>query len=188
MLRLGRNWSVQQWLFLLFLMAISCYLAAPVVDSKLLKEILSALNTAVPGVFWLLCASVFDDHFRLKTWKVCLVLATIVPPQLFKLMDQPVWSWLFMTAPQLLEFVLLSMAFWVVAKSWRGDLIESRRILRLWYLGLGSVFIFTLLLFRELIVPGAPWLSPWQFLPVAIMSLMTNMLLLDFKAGIWAPV
>ncbi|NIB40274.1 helix-turn-helix transcriptional regulator [Pseudomaricurvus alkylphenolicus] len=94
---------------------------------------------------------------------------------------------LFWTLPQALEFVLLGLAIWSIIHYWRDDLVEARRDLRLWFCGLLGLYILTLLLFRELIFPGAEWLPLGQYLPVGGMLLMTNALLLEYKSGILHP-
>ena len=70
-------------------------------------------------------------------------------------------DWLFDTLPQGLEFALLGMTLWVVSRHWRTDLVEARRRLRLWFVGLNGSYIFLLILSREILFPGAGWLATW---------------------------
>lgn len=179
--------TIRHHLYTILLVAITAYLLRPLATSDLLGEWLSSIATAVPGMFWLFSASLFDDHFRLQRWQVALVSLTVIPPALDKLLfsggiDGP--HWLLTTVPQLLEFVLLGLTLVVVARYWRVDLIESRRSLRLWFCALNGIYLFVLIFVREVVFPELSWLSPMQYIPVGGILLATNALLLEYKPGI----
>ncbi|WP_240946003.1 helix-turn-helix domain-containing protein [Pseudomaricurvus alkylphenolicus] len=190
LLRSQRDWSVQQWLFAVMLTAVTGYLLVPLADGRWGALVVTFLQTLVPGSFWLFSASLFEERFQLKPWKLILVGTTVVLPTLGSLLTMSgafVPKLLFWTLPQALEFVLLGLAIWSIIHYWRDDLVEARRDLRLWFCGLLGLYILTLLLFRELIFPGAEWLPLGQYLPVGGMLLMTNALLLEYKSGILHP-
>ncbi|WP_101757732.1 helix-turn-helix domain-containing protein [Oceanicoccus sp. KOV_DT_Chl] len=185
----GGVWSIQQRLFALLLVAVFAYLITPLTNSVWVNWA-DALATAVPGMFWLFSCSLFDDHFRLHRWQVALVATTVFLPIIGRLLrgfDQAWVEWVFITAPQLLEFILLGLTLLVVARYWRVDLIESRRRLRLWFCGFNGIYIFVLILFRELLFADADWLGTLQYLPVGLTLLATNAILLQYKRGLLVP-
>ncbi|MGI9286363.1 MAG: helix-turn-helix domain-containing protein [Pseudomonadales bacterium] len=184
------QWAIQERLFAVLLFAIFGYLMQPLAQSEGLTWVASSISTAVPGLFWLFSASLFDDHFVLQRWKLGLVASTVLLPIIGSLLNSVVGSsphLLLFELPQLLEFILLSLTLWVVAQHWRVDLIESRRRLRLWFCALNGVYIFALIFFREVLFPGERWLSWLQYLPVGAMLLATNALLMQYKSGVLSP-
>lgn len=181
--------SIQERLYAILLVAITAYLLTPVTSGTGLNFWMASMSTAVPGMFWLFSASLFDDHFRLQRWQIVLVAVTVVSPVIGHLVE--LWGidslhWLLVSVPQLLEFVLLGMTLVVVARYWHVDLIESRRSLRLWYCGLNGVYLFVLIFLREVVMPEAGWLVPLQYVPVGGILLAANALLLEYKPGIMA--
>ena len=62
------------------------------------------------------------------------------------------------------------------------------RALRLWFCGTLGVFILLMILAREVLFAGAPWLEFTQSLATAIIATGTNMILLRFRPGILDPV
>jgi len=169
-------------LYLLLLIAVVGYLLAPFAGDTSWWWLTAVLQTAVPGTFWLFSASVFDDQFRLRAWQVSLVALTVLPPlagSLWPMTDN--LRWLLRTAPQVLEFVLLGMTLWVVAQRWQTDLVESRRHLRVWFVGFAGAYILLLVFSREILFPGESWFRAWQYLPLAAVWLMLNTLLLQYR-------
>ena len=189
-IRIKHRWSIQQWLYGVFLVAVTGYLLTPVVTEPWLQRFMGALQTLVPGCFWLFTASLFDDHFKLRPRHWGLVAVTVVVPlagDLLALLGMPSPRLLFWFLPQSLEFVLMGLALWAVVRFWQDDLVESRRDLRLWFCGAIGLYIVTLLLFREILYPGAEWLSVWQYVPVGVVLLITNGVLLEHKTGLFQP-
>ncbi|GEM_PF-98914 len=189
-MRIKGAWSIQQGLYGVFLMAVTAYLLTPLAESPWLVVVMGGLQTLVPGTFWLFTASLFEDHFKLRFHHYALVGITVLAPMLGSALsvllgDMP--RWLFWTLPQTLEFILIGLALWSAIRFWRDDLVESRRDLRLWFSGLIGLYIVTLLLLRELLFPGAAWLSVWQYVPVCGVLLLTNGLLLEHKTGLFRP-
>ncbi|NHO64924.1 helix-turn-helix transcriptional regulator [Aestuariicella hydrocarbonica] len=189
-LRSRRGWSVQSGLYAVFLLAVTGYLLTPVVTSPGLSMLFEALQTLVPGTFWLFSASLFEERFRLRSWQMGLVALTVLLPLLGNLLamaDVEAPRMFFWTLPQSLEFVIMGLALWSVVRFWREDLVESRRDLRLWFCGILGLYILVLLLMRELIFPGEVWLLVWQYIFVAGMLMVTNGLLLEMKTGLFHP-
>ncbi|MEM0954031.1 MAG: helix-turn-helix transcriptional regulator [Pseudomonadota bacterium] len=175
-------WGVRERLFGLLLFALLGYIATPVVQGSWASLAASVVQTAAPGVFWLFSYSLFDDDFRLRAWQVGLVAFTVVMPLLGLLLGGP--AVVFSTIPQAVEFVLLGAALWVVARNWRTDLVEARRRLRLWFVGLNGTYSFLLLFSREILFPGAEWLSTWEYIPLALLLLTINVSLLQYQRSL----
>ncbi len=180
----SKVWSVQERLFAALLAAISCYVLTPLVRLEPWMAIVHSLQTAVPGLFWLFSASLFDDHFRLRRWQLALVAATVALPVIGKLLTG--YDFFLRTLPQGLEFILVSLTLVAVARYWREDLVESRRKLRLWFCGLNGLYLFVLLFLREVVFPETRWLASLEYVPAAGMLLATNAIFLEYKSGIFS--
>jgi hypothetical protein len=173
--------TIQQRLFVFLLFAVLGYLTARELTATPIGFLASAFKTAVPGAFWLFDASLFDDHFRLKLWKIGLVGVTVILPAIATFIQEsngPLLGLILIQLPQVLEFLLLSLALFAIARHWRIDLVQSRRQLRLWLSGFNGVYIFIIVLFEQLIFPNERWDADYQYIPSAIALLSTNFLLL----------
>ncbi len=179
-------------LFALVLLGVAGYLVAPLVDSHPVGWVLAvALSTMVPGMFWLFCASVFDDHYSFPAWQPALVALSVILPLLFEGLGLPqggAGDWLLRGLPQFLEFVFLALALWAIFRHWREDLVAGRRRLRFWFCASAGVFIFVLILSREVLFEDASWLQETQYLATALVLLGTNALLLRYPAGFFDPI
>ena len=180
--------GVGEVLFVLLMLAVISFLLTPLLPYPW-SGFASALSTAVPGMFWLFSAYVFDDHFRLRGWQVGLVATTVLLPVLGQLAEvSGVWLYVFFSLPQLLELVLLGLTLWVVAKFWQVDLVESRRRLRWWFVAINGSYLFAMILMREWLFEGEQWFALAQYLPLGPVLLGINVLLLQYKpAGLFRP-
>ena len=98
---------------------------------------LLALSAGNNVVFWTLTASLFDDGFRLRWWHGALWLLLVVAGTAGCFLSWP---------PLGIGLTLSSFAFAVLAMtqavaSWRADLVEGRRRLRLFVVGASSLYI-----------------------------------------------
>jgi AraC-like DNA-binding protein len=180
----------QQWFFAAFLVALAGYLLDPVSSGVVLDVALPALTLFVPGTFFLFSASLFDDHFDLQPWHFALVGVTSVPPLLALLTGAApgtATDTLLRAVPQVLEFPLLAYALFVAVRFWSPDLVEERRQLRLWFSGFSGTYILLLILLREVVLPDSEVFASLQFVPPAVVLLMTNLILLRYRAGLWKP-
>ncbi len=182
------QWSLPERLYGVFLIAVTGYLLAPLFTSSGMSLLLNAVQTLVPGTFWLFTASLFDDRFRLRAWQLLLVAITTVLPttgKVFGVGKDSLAEAVLIGLPQGLEFVLMGLALWAVVRFWRDDLVQARRDLRGWFCGVIGLYILVLLLMRELFFAGEAWLDSGQYLSVGLMLLMTNGVLLEAKAGVF---
>jgi AraC-like DNA-binding protein len=98
------------------------------------------------GLFWLFIVTLFEDRpvspVTLAPWALLTVvgfIGIITPPSV----RPAVWI-----AHNLVEAGLSLHALYVVARSWRGDLVESRRRLRGPFLTLVTLYVLTLSAFE----------------------------------------
>lgn len=172
--------GVRERLYGLLLLAIAGYLAMPLAQDSPFEGLAMLVQTAAPGIFYLFSASVFDDHFRVRRWQMGLVGFTVFMPLMGRLSSKGP-EWLFFSVPQAVEFLLLAMALWVVSRYWRSDLVESRRRLRFWFVGLNGAYLLLLIFSREILFPGQAWLATWEYLPAAALLLFINLSLLEYR-------
>ncbi len=145
--------------FAALMVGVAGYLLLPFGTS--LGWLFSALSTAVPGLFWLFCASLFDDHYEFPAWQPALVLASVLMPMVHGLFGWGAGGMaelLFRDLPQVLEFVFLGLALGAIFSNWKDDLVPERRTLRFWFCASSGVFIFLLILSREVLFAGEAWL------------------------------
>ncbi len=175
--------GTRERLFIGLQLAGACHLCAPLLPD--LAFVIAPWATAIPGLFWLFASAIFDDHFRLTPLRLFPVLITVLFPVLGMLLGRPAMlDWLLFSLPQLLEFVLLALALWVVVEQWSGDLVESRRRLRVWFVGLIGIAVFLLILAREVLFPGQVWLGTWQYVFAAGLLFGVNLMLLGVRPGV----
>lgn len=178
------------WLFALLLAGALGYLMMPLVNAGQGHWLLQALATSLPGVFWLFCASLFDDYYTLPAWQPALVAYSVFAPLAWHAAGQPASGaapWLLQNLPQVLEFVFMVLALRATFRYWRGDLVETRRKLRVWFCAATGVFMFSLILSREVLFAGADWLQEAQYIATAVVLLGINIMLLRYPARIFDP-
>ena len=95
---------------------------------------LSAGNTVV---FWLFAAALFDDDFRLRPWHGAVWLLMIGLGAAARLAGGSKMLGIGLTSGAL---VFAAVALLHTVSSWRGDLVEERRRLRLFVVGAASLY------------------------------------------------
>jgi AraC-like DNA-binding protein len=98
---------------------------------------LLALSAGNNVVFWALSASLFDDGFRLRWWHAALWLLLVVAGTLACFLAVPALG----LALTLSSFAFAALAMAQAVMSWRVDLVEGRRRLRLFVVGASSLYI-----------------------------------------------
>jgi AraC-like DNA-binding protein len=98
---------------------------------------LLALSAGNNVVFWTLTASLFDDGFRLRWWHVALWLVLVVAGTMACFLS---WRTLGIGLT-LSSFAFAALAMAQAMASWRADLVEGRRRLRLFVVGASSLYI-----------------------------------------------
>ena len=98
---------------------------------------LLALSAGNNVVFWTLSAALFDDGFRLRWWHAALWLLLVVAGTLACFLAVPALG----LALTLSSFAFAALAMVQALASWRTDLVEGRRHLRLFVIGASSLYI-----------------------------------------------
>lgn len=192
LLLLSRNptKNIQQKFYGAVLFSLLAYFIAPFTVETPYHIIVITIMTALPGFFWLFCSSIFDDYFILKRWQLVLVGVTVVLPFFDLLARQLGYSpsdlliILLVDFPTMIELLLVGLALVAIARHWRVDLVQSRRDLRLWFCGVNGVYLFILLMLREVFYPYFSWLDYGQYASAGIIILITNMIFLRMTSGL----
>jgi AraC-like DNA-binding protein len=121
--------------------------------------VLNFARNLTPGLFMLLCFTLFAARRRFPAWLLALFIVQMLLEEPARLVVSPQWRFahvLTQVAPTLLQMVFAGFAiYWAVA-SWRSDLVETRRRTRaLTILVVGLTVIASSLVTRVLIDPNA---------------------------------
>src|SRR5215510_8492247 len=98
---------------------------------------LLALSAGNNVVFWTLSAALFDDGFRLRWWHGALWLLLVVAGTAGCFLQSRTLG----IGLTLSSFAFAALAMAQALTSWRADLVEGRRRLRLFVVGASSVYI-----------------------------------------------
>jgi AraC-like DNA-binding protein len=129
---------------------------------------LLALSAGNNVVFWLLASALFDDGFRLRPWHAAVWLALVVLGLAECLVGGSKVLGIGLTLSSL---AFAGIAIAQTVSSWRADLVEGRRRLRLFIVGTSSLYIAVTALSQLLIgprpVPGANLIGALALLAIA---------------------
>ena len=182
--------SIQQKFYGAVLFSLLAYFVAPFTVGSVYHIVIITIMTALPGFFWLFCSSLFDDHFTIKRWQIALVATTVVLPFFDLLLQQLGYERpsllviILVELPTMIELLLVALALIAIARHWQVDLVQSRRDLRLWFCGVNGVYLFTLLMMREVFYPYFAWLDYGQYASAGIILLITNVIFLRVSSGL----
>ena len=98
---------------------------------------LLALSAGNNVVFWALSSALFDDEFRLRWWHAALWFVLVVAGTAACFLS----LWLLGLGLTLSSFVFAVLAMAQALTTWRADLVEGRRRLRLFVVGASSLYI-----------------------------------------------
>jgi AraC-like DNA-binding protein len=157
-------------------------------DSRALGPLLpvaSLLSAAGTGYFWLFAVSLFDD--RRFSW------GRLVPIAVLTAVAAIGWSlprpaangvWI---VHNVLEVALVAHAVAVIARSWRGDLVEPRRSLRGPFLAAVALYAAVLSGFEigEELGWAPPWVGLAQSATLLAMSLGGTFVLLQARSNLF---
>ncbi|BES72364.1 hypothetical protein RE428_33820 [Marinobacter nanhaiticus D15-8W] len=124
--------------FLLIVLTSVAFLLDPLVDPQW-RWITSDIQTALPGLFWLLCELTFARRPKLiSIWGAMAVYSFIAPAvaRPFVGPDDPFAPGVFLgwSLGRYFEYAIMLRGFWHVVSHWRDDLVEARRRARLFIL------------------------------------------------------
>ena len=121
---------------------------------------LNLARNLTPGLFMLLCFTLFTDRRRFPRWLLLLLVVQLGLEEPGRALIPAAWRYARLatqTAPALLQTLFAAFAlYWTVA-DWRFDMVERRRRIRVLTLAIsGVVAMVSGLLTRVLIDPGSP--------------------------------
>jgi AraC-like DNA-binding protein len=123
-------------------------------------------STATPGVFMLYCFYFFEDHGKparsllgLLFFSLSLTLINFQFPSVYSWLagvaGESVAIGILRTLPNLIQLLFAALALFWVARGWREDLVESRRLLRSIVVSVQSVVILVVLLMENYVLVNA---------------------------------
>ena len=164
--------------FLLILVAGLAFLIDPLMPGQW-RWLTSDLQTAAPGLFWLLCQLAFSHRPRIISPWGFMALYSFVAPALTRPFGAPdelvPWAaFVGWKLGQYFEYLVVAHGLWTIIHHWRDDLVEARRRARLATLLIlgGAVGVAVVSLntgtygpyTRSLIVSATALLSAWLLL------------------------
>ncbi len=128
------------------------------IDVGALTPLLNIGRNLTPGLFMLLCCSLFQERRKLPAWLLAAFAAQVLlePADWVLPAAMPGFRLITETLPATLESLFACLAiYWTVA-GWRSDLVEMRRRLRLLLLAvIGLMIVGSSLLLRVIIPEGS---------------------------------
>ncbi len=159
-------------------------------DSRALGPLLpiaSLLSAAGTGWFWLFATTLFEDRRfdarRLAPIALLLVIA-IIGWSLPRPTANGVW-----VAHNTLEMALVAHVFAVIARSWRGDLVEARRSLRGPFLSAVALYALVLSGFEiaEALGAAPSWAGIAQAATLATLAAAGALVFLQARPDLFGP-
>lgn len=134
------------------------------IDTRGWAPLLDFARNLAPGLFMLLCFTLFTDRRRFPKWLLALMAAQLVLDEPGRALIPPDWRYArfaTQTAPALLQTIFAGFAFYWTVADWRFDLVETRRAIRAVIMAVGGGLIVVSGLMPVLIDPnsGANYLA-----------------------------
>jgi AraC-like DNA-binding protein len=129
------------------------------------------LAAGVPFFFWGWTRSIMDDHFRLTPLPIVGAIALATLPLVTGAVWQSSWSRWGVTLHSIIGIAFVIAALFEVLRTWREDLIEARRRLRLIVLVVTGTYSITVLTV-ELFLQNRPASDTLQLINATLLSLL----------------
>lgn len=136
--------------FILLLFSATAYLVAPLTPPEW-RWLAADLQTAAPGLIWVLCQLIFAPQPRFRSVWGLMALYSFLAPAIAKPLlaggeASPVAFFFGLKLGQWFEYVVVLHGLHYIVRYWREDLVESRRRARLVFLIIvsGSVGLATI--------------------------------------------
>lgn len=142
----------------------------------------------LPGVFYLVCVSLFSEQVKLKSWQFSLAAAPaiiLLVAQIAKI-NLGLESDSIMLYPSkifvlILDLSLACYALWVTVKSGRNDLVADRRIIRCGVISIAAAYIILVIFFGQVLSVDWPWLNPLEMMLLAFLMTGINFYIFTAK-------
>jgi AraC-like DNA-binding protein len=106
--------------------------------------LLDFARNLTPGLFMLLCFTLFTDRRRFPRWLLALMAVQLILDEPGRALIPSDWRYArfaTQTAPALLETIFAGFAFYWTVADWRFDLVETRRAIRVLIMAVGGGLI-----------------------------------------------
>jgi AraC-like DNA-binding protein len=145
------------------------------IDVGALAAPMNLLRNMTPGLFMLLCHSLFREGRRVPRWLLgaFVVQCLLEEPVPWLLGSDAAQYDLLEVLPALLQLVLVGYGLYWTLSGWRVDLVEDRRRLRGIFLAIVGSFVFAMVLGERLLIP---WQSSVLFEAHVVLSVIGALL------------
>lgn len=145
------------------------------IDVGALAAPMNFLRNLTPGLFMLLCHSLFREGSRVPRWLLgaFVVQCLLEEPVPLLLSANAAQYDLLKVVPALLQLVLVGYGLSWTLSGWRVDLVEDRRRLRGIFLAIVGSFVFAMVLGERLLIP---WQSSVLFEAHVVLSVIGALL------------
>ena len=125
------------------------------IDVGVLASPMNLLRNMTPGLFMLLCHSLFREGQRLPRWLLgaFVVQCLLEEPVPLLLGAQAAQYDLLKVIPASLQLLFVGFGLYWTLSGWRADLVEDRRQLRKIFIAIVGTFVFAMILGERLLIP-----------------------------------
>ena len=149
--------------------------AAYDIDVGVFASPMNLLRNMTPGLFMVLCYSLFREGHRLPRWLLgaFVVQCLLEEPVPLLLGSSAAQYDLLEVVPAVLQLVFVVTGLYWTLSGWRADLVEDRRQLRKIFIAIVGTFVFAMVLGERLLIP---WQSAVLFEAHVVLSLVGALL------------
>jgi hypothetical protein len=129
--------------------------AAYDIDVGMLAAPMNLLRNMTPGLFMVLCHSLFREGRRLPRWLLgaFVVQCLLEEPVPLLLGSHAAQYDLLKVVPASLQLLFVCCGLYWTLSGWRADLVEDRRRLRKIFIAIVGTFVFAMILGERLLIP-----------------------------------
>ena len=129
--------------------------AAYDIDVGMLASPMNLLRNMTPGLFMVLCHSLFREGRRLPRWLLgaFVVQCLLEEPVPLLLGSHAAQYDLLKVMPASLQLLFVCFGMYWTLSGWRADLVEDRRRLRKIFIAIVGTFVFAMILGERLLIP-----------------------------------
>jgi len=125
------------------------------IDVGVFAAPMNLLRNMTPGLFMVLCHSLFREGSRLPRWLLgaFVVQCLLEEPVPLLLGARAAQYDLLKVVPASLQLLFVAYGLYWTLSGWRADLVEDRRLLRKMFIAIVGTFVFAMILGERLLIP-----------------------------------
>ena len=125
------------------------------IDVGVFAAPMNLLRNMTPGLFMVLCHSLFREGSRLPRWLLgaFVVQCLLEEPVPLLLGAHAAQYDLLKVVPASLQLLFVAYGLYWTLSGWRADLVEDRRLLRKMFIAIVGTFVFAMILGERLLIP-----------------------------------